>query len=452
MARPAQTLNFLGLLLVGGAIALSPQQTRALDPDLGRFAAAKQRQLQDYAETLTNKLPSIVWSFFDAVRVDDWETATNLAARLDHISGRFPNSFRIQTSPALRSAVWAPISEMIGAYEEFHKWNNKWLHRFGREIIDSIPRGSVYFGGTDPGRFLISALSESHSDGKPFFTLTQNQLADLTYLQYLRKMYGQALSIPSDEDSQKAFEEYITDAQERLKNGKLEDGEDVRIVNGRVQVSGQVAIMKINGLLVKIIMDKNTGRQFYLEESFPLTWMYSHLSPHGLIFELHRQPLRTLSAETMLKDQAYWKKFTTDLIGDWIQERTSLKEICDFVDLTYRKDDLAGFKGDPSYARDEEAQKCFSKLRSSIAGLYSWRADQAVDPDEKQQAQKAADLAFRQAYALCPFSPEVLFRYTKLLLDLKRPDDAILAAKTSLRFDPENKAFQDLVRSLTRAE
>ena len=63
------------ILLVGAACAV--------DPDLGRFATAKQRQVREYAEALTNKLPSIVWSFFDAVRVDDWETATNLAARLD---------------------------------------------------------------------------------------------------------------------------------------------------------------------------------------------------------------------------------------------------------------------------------------------------------------------------------------------------------------------------------
>ena len=96
--------------------------------------------------------------------------------------------------------------------------------------------------------------------------------------------------------------------------------------------------------------------------------------------------------------------------------------------------------------------KCFSKLRSSIAGLYVWRAEHARDADAKSQSQNAADLALRQAYALCPYSPEALFRYTKLLIDLNRPDEAVLVAKTSLRFDPDNASFQALVRSLRRSE
>src|SRR5205807_532054 len=112
--------------------------------------------------------------------------------------------------------------------------------RFGREIIDSIPRGSIYFGGTDPGRFIISALSESHREGRPFFTLTQNQLADQTYLEYLRDMYGQKLQIPTNDDLQRVFQDYLADAQQRMKDGKLKPGEDVRIINDRVQVSGQV--------------------------------------------------------------------------------------------------------------------------------------------------------------------------------------------------------------------
>jgi len=128
-----------------------------------------------------------------------------------------------------------------------------------------------------------------------------------------------------------------------------------------------------------------------------------------------------------------------------------VKEICDFADRTYHKEDLTGFKGNPGYAKNEEAQKCFSKLRSAIGGLYVWRADH-VEGDEKQRLLKAGELAFRQAFVLCPYSDETVFRYTKLLVDLKRPDDALLAAKTSLRFEPENKSFQDLVRSLTKAE
>ena len=48
--------------------------------------------------------------------------------------------------------------------------------------------------------------------------------------------------------------------------------------------------MAINGLLAKIMFDKNPDREFYIEESFPLDWMYPYLEPHGLIFKINRQP------------------------------------------------------------------------------------------------------------------------------------------------------------------
>src|ERR1017187_8229745 len=158
-------------------------------------------------------------------------------------------------------------------------------------IINAIPAGSIYFGGTDPGRGVPTAFGKTHADGDPFFTLTQNALADGTYLEYLRAMYGEKIYTPTAEDSQHCFQEYMTDAQRRLADHKLKPGEDVKMVDGRVQVSGQVAVMSINALITKLIFDHNPDREFYIEESFPLEWMYPYLEPHGLIFKLNRQPL-----------------------------------------------------------------------------------------------------------------------------------------------------------------
>ena len=61
---------------------------------------------------------------------------------------------------------------------------------YANDIIASIPPGSIYFGGTDPGRFLITAMEKSQVNADPFFLLTQNALADGNYLDYLRSMYG----------------------------------------------------------------------------------------------------------------------------------------------------------------------------------------------------------------------------------------------------------------------
>jgi hypothetical protein len=422
---------------------------RAIDPDLARFAAAKQAQIREYEKILTNKVPAVVWSYFDAVRVDDWETATNLAARIDKMSGRYGGAAaNASPDPALATIVWSPICEMIGTYDAFHNWDNKWLHRFGSEIMHPIPRGSIYFGGTDPGRFVISALSESQQEGKPFFTITQNQLADNTYLEYLGRLYGSKIYIPSTNDSSKAFQEYLADAQQRMKDGKLKPGEDVRVVDGRVKVSGQVAVMEINGLLAKIILERNSDVEFFVEESFALDWMYPQLAPEGPIFKLHHKAM-PLKLELVQKNQAYWKKIVGELVGDWIKPETSVKEVCDFADTVLLRKELKDFKGDPGFVRSDEVQKTFSKLRASIAQLYVWHAEHTRDMAEKKEFQEAADLAFRQACALCPYSPEAVFRYANLLTQLNRRDDALLIAKTGLRFDPKDATFPELVRALS---
>jgi hypothetical protein len=61
---------------------------------------------------------------------------------------------------------------------------------------------------------------------------------------------------------------------------------------------------------------------------------------------------------------------------------------------------------------------------------------------------KEADFAFRQSYALCPTSPEALFRYINLLLSLKRVDDALLLAEATHQLIPDNPQVKDLVKNL----
>ena len=427
--------------------------SRAIDADLGRFSTAKQNQIRALAEGITNKVPSLVWRFFDAVRVDDWETATNIFNRINAASHRYEQTTNDDAlTPALGTLLWPPISESFGAYEDFHGWDNRWLHRFGREIIGSIPSGSIYFGGTDPGRFVISALCESQVAGKPFFTLTQNQLADGTYLDYLRAMYGKKIYIPTAEDSQQAFKDYVADANRRRKRGQLAPGEDVREVNGSVQISGQLAVMNINGLLVKKIFAENPGREFFVEESFPLDWMYPQLTPHGLIFQLNRKPLAELSETEIGRDQTFWKKLTGEMLGGWLEEKTAIKDVCDFAEKYGLGKHLEDFPGDKKFAGNADARKCFSKLRSSQAGLYAWRADRAKDAAERERMYHAADFAFRQSYAICPASPEAIWRYVNLLLIRERTDDAIAIVKTSLHLDPDNQQLAGLLGQLRKRQ
>src|SRR5436190_5394733 len=414
-----------------------------------------------------------------------------------------------------------------------------------KDIYPEMPRNTILFGGTDPGRFCPTYMIFCESfippkdkprdpefDRRDVYLITQNALADGTYLQYIRAHYNRStekdepffttllrgtkekelnlrtnllaqtiavpldnlflghgykvererrargvyppaeINTPSNEDSQRCFQEYMQDAQARMQKGALKPGEDVRIVDNRVQVSGQVAVMAINALLAKVIFDKNPTNEFFVEESFPLEWMYPHLTPFGIIMKINRNPLTELPQDVVDRDHKFWSDYSERLIGNWITYDTPIKDITEFAERVYVNKDYNGFKGDPRFVRDEDGQKAFSKLRSSIAGVYAWRINQMAGqvmaleqrqsqggqlaPAEKnllvvhQRMMKEADFAFKQAFAFCPYSPEALYRYVQLLAGARRFDEAILLARTAIKVDPNNGGLQNLISELSR--
>jgi hypothetical protein len=266
-------------------------------------------------------------------------------------------------------------------------------------------------------------------------------------------MYGSRVRIPSNQESEALFQQCLTNAYERYRSGTLKPGEEVQVVNGQLQVSGLSHILEHEALLIKLIVQKNPNRQFYFQESYPLDSLYPCLSPHGPVLELHPEPLKELSPELVQKDEQYWNRLTSGLIGDWINARTSMKQICDFVDRVYLNRNLESFKGNTAFANNDAAQESFCKLRTSIAGVYAWRANQTQDVDEKRRMSNAADFAFKQAYTLHPSSPEVVFRYVQFLTTtLRRPDDAFLLGKTTLRLVPDEPNLKSLVRTLNELD
>ena len=262
--------------------------------------------------------------------------------------------------------------------------------------------------------------------------------------------------IPSLEDSQRCFQQYMEDVQHRMQLNQLTPGENVSVdPNGKMQVSGQVAVMMINGLLCKVIFDHNPNNEFFIEESFPLPWMYPYETPFGIIMKINRNPLPELPDEVFKRDHAFWSKFSDRLIGNWITYDTSVKEIVDFIEKVYLRHNYSGFKGNLKFVRDEQAQKAFSKLRSSITGVYAWRLGPQC-PDEYRQKTvvgtqalvRETDFGFKQAFAFCPYSPEAVFRYINFLLQYGRIDDALLVAQTCHELDPYNDPVKALVKQL----
>jgi hypothetical protein len=432
----ASVILGVGLFMAGDAksqtATVQPVKNPEVAAQLKSFVTQKVAQAYAAAKADGKGMPPKYRAFFAAAEKGDWLTASNLFLSIGRHNGALEGPGPVDT--AFRGSRWEAAKEIWGAFTGVNAGNEKYPVAFGKGIIESIPPGSIYFGGTDEGRFIITALQKSQVDGDPFFTLTQNMLADGSYLDYLRPMYGGKIYVPTADDSQKCFQDYTADVTRRQQNHQLKPGEDlveVDAASGRVQVSGQVAVMEINGLLAKVIFDQETNREFFVEESYPLDWMYPHLKPHGLVMEINRQPLSELSGEIVHNDGDYWEKQVTPMIGGWLNHDTKVKEVANFAEKVYVKKDLSGFTGDPQFVQNEHSCKMFSKLRSAIAGLYAWRAQHAADAGEKERMNDAADFAFRQAWALCPDSSEAVFRYVNLLLSENRAADALLVAETA---------------------
>ena len=259
---------------------------------------------------------------------------------------------------------------------------------------------SIFFGGTDPGRFVPTYMIYSADFRPDVYLITQNALADGTYMSVERDLYGDEIWIPSNDDSAEAFNVYVDEVQRGVRpaNG------DLKIENGRVQVTGALGVMEINGILTKMMWDHDRLRHsFYVEESYVIPWMYPYLSPHGLIMKLNadRTPY---DPKTTAKDRDFWDWYTRRLLSD------------------------------PMYRRDFAGQKSFSKLRAAIAGLYS-----------KQGRHADAAQAYREACLLYPASPEASFRYAQEILMPSRRWDTVLELMDYTDYlDPNNKRTANL--------
>jgi len=419
-----------------------PAEQRTLDPRLPKYFVTKEREARALAKQLNLQVQSEVWDYFDAGSKGDWTTANTL---FDGISRKWRQGQN-------NSPIAGPVLEAVLAYEGFSSMEMKFADSFARDIIDSIPPGSIYFGGTDPGRGLVTAFVRSLPEAKPFFVLSQNPLGDRTYLDYVRAMYGQRLYIPSAGDWQKALDDYAADAKARMDADELKPGENVSEgENGKLKPASGIAWMEVNALLAKLIFDKNPRHEFYIEESMPMDWMYPHLSPNGLILKLNRKPLGTLSERIVADDREYWNEQTKRLIGDWLTNETPVNAFSEFVEKVYGDKNLDGFKGDEDYVmarRGRNGQLIFGHLRLGQAHVYEWRMNHATTPAEKERMTRELDFAYRQVIALNPYEVETVKRYVVLLRDQERLTDARRMLKAGRVINPRSTRLQELAAEL----
>jgi hypothetical protein len=273
----------------------------------------------------------------------------------------------------------------------------------------------VYVGGTDPGRFIPTLLNET-SDGDRHIVLTQNAMADNTYLQYVGFLYGDQMTTLTEEDSQRAFQEYIEDARKRLAHDQrfpdepkqIRPGENVHESDGRLEVSGEVAVMAINERLLTMLMDQNPSLSFALEESYPLKSTYADALPLGPIMQLRAaNGQSSFTPDAAAQVVNYWRNTAQDLASD------------------------------PTITADSEPLKEYAKMVAAQASLLA-------DHNYTSQAEQA----YQVAVQILPGCPEAVFQYVNLLMGQNRVADALAVLQNAILAAPENKQLRDLLQNV----
>jgi tetratricopeptide (TPR) repeat protein len=325
-------------------------------------------------------------------------------------------------------------------------WNNfdgcnqadHWFgYHYGTDMMRPMEKNAVYFGGSDPGRFVPTymAFVESQQDNRwkrdPDFdrrditVITQNALCENFYCQYIRDQYdprfrpseytsfekwlGRDRAYPrepvtciSNEELAACWSEYesLPQVAARTKNG------------GQVLRAGTNDVFEINAIVARKIFDKNKkDHVFYLEQSVPLDWTYPYLIPSGLIFKINPEPLDVLPDAVIEEDRKFWDAYSARLLQD------------------------------PKFRLDDDATLAFSKLAFWHADLYRYR-----------KLEKEQEYWLKMALRLCPQLQDAVNNLSRLYAKQKRFDEAISLIKQAQVDDPRNEIYFPLLEAIDGAK
>jgi hypothetical protein len=292
---------------------------------VARKLAEFSRTRREFADALARRhnvqVSQDVERFFAAVESGDWK---DIEAAFQKINGGDSSAGHTDKRAPDIEALWPAIIDAYGVAEQVHLWPAQKLLDYGNAVLGALRPGMVYVGGTDNGRWIPELLNDTN-DGERHIIVTQNALADSTYVDYMGLQYDDRLATLSEEESKRAFTDYVSDAQKRLEHDQqfpdepkqIRPGEDVRIVDGNVQVSGQIAVMAINEKLLQALMQKNPDLTFAIQESFPLRGTYADALPLGPLMELRaRDEQNTFTAERAAQSLDYWRNVAQQILSD----------------------------------------------------------------------------------------------------------------------------------------
>jgi hypothetical protein len=354
-------------------------------------------------------IPAEIEEFFDAVESGNWAEIDRRFQAMAKRSAQYEGS----THDAILDPFWPAVLETYGAAEQAKLWPAKQLLDYGEAILGSLRPGMVYIGGTDSGRFIPSLINET-SGGDQHIVLTQNALADSRYQEYIRILYGDRLQLPSPDDSNRVFQEYVADAEKRLAHDEqfpdepkqIRPGENVKKIDNKMDVGGPTAVMDINERLVKQILEKNPDLGFALQESFPFKNTYAEAAPLGPVMELRAENSHDPAYSRAESSLEYWRTMKETLLDG------------------------------PDSARSDEALMAWSKMAVGQANLLAH-----TEPPHAEEA-------FRLATEIFPRNTDAIIGLSQHLYDSGRAGAAREVVSAYAQQHPDLK--KDLERFLPR--
>jgi tetratricopeptide (TPR) repeat protein len=235
-------------------------------------------------------------------------------------------------------------------------------------------------------------------DRRDLYIITQNGVGEPLYRKYLADHYGQDRPKPANAFDRWLGRETMYPEKPLIFPTEAEINTAVEKEMNEAAKTGSPEPSIPHSVVTRLIWEKNRdAHEFFVEESFPLEWSYDHAEPQGLVYKIHREPLKEIPAESVRADFEFWNAYSQKLLSN------------------------------PNYGRDYDAQRSFSKLRATAGNLYRHR---------KLEAE--AERAYRQSLALWPGNGESLNGLSQILWDRGDFDGVLDMFNAAIEKDPNN--------------
>ncbi|MEM9557111.1 MAG: DUF2723 domain-containing protein [Acidobacteriota bacterium] len=222
----------------------------------------------------------------------------------------------------LVAALALPVVGFTRNERECSQRGRWYAWRFGHDMLASLPRGAVLFGGSDAGRFVPTYMIFGESVEKPrhkrdpafdrrdVYLITQTQLLARFYRSYIRDHYGAERPAPGALGRLLGRDEAYPE-----KPLQLPSENDVALLIRAIDTRGGSIDELPSDVAHWIYRANRDAHEFFVEDSLDMPWTRPLAIPAGPVYRLARVP-RPPTDDEIAADHAYWRATLDRLLAD----------------------------------------------------------------------------------------------------------------------------------------